>query len=102
MSIRKHISPDRKTTTLTIDGRFDFSVEREFRESFTQHEEPNALYRVDLSSASYMDSAALGMLMILKRHADKTSSKVVLCRPSDSVAKVLAIAKFDKLFTTER
>lgn len=102
MPIRKNVSPDRKTLTLTLDGRFDFSVEREFREAFTQYEESDSLYRVELSAVSYMDSSALGMLMVLKRHADKRTSKVILCRPTETVAKVLGIAKFDKLFTVER
>ncbi len=56
------------------------------------------LYRVDLRDVDYLDSSALGMLLILKEHAERNHSNVVLCCPSTPAKKLLDFAGFDLLF----
>ena len=55
-------------------------------------------FEVDLSGAEYLDSSALGMLLLLREHAGGESSKIDITHASDEVRKVLDVANFGKLF----
>lgn len=92
---------DQRTTTIKIIGQFDFSVHKEFREAYRYVDVAGAVFNVELSDASYMDSSALGMLLLLKEHAENLEGKIVLCKPNESVNKILKIANFHELMTIE-
>ena len=53
---------------------------------------------MDLKEATYLDSSALGMLLLLRDHAGGDNSDVRVVNSSTDVRKVLAISNFDKLF----
>ena len=55
-------------------------------------------YVVDLSDTEYLDSSALGMLLLLREHAGGESSKIEISQASDEVRKILDVANFGKLF----
>ena len=96
MSVDKEVSQDGKKLTISIKGRFDFTKHREFRESY----EDKALSAVvvDLKEATYLDSSALGMLLLLRDHAGGDDSDIRVVNCSSDVRKILAISNFDKLF----
>ena len=48
-----------------------------------------------------MDSSALGMILLLKEHADKLASKIVITGPNPAVLQILEIAQFQKMMTIE-
>jgi len=96
MSVSTSESDDGKTVTIKVDGRFDFSVHKDFRNAYKDHN--NTSYRVNLSETEYLDSSALGMLLLLKKHAD---NNVVIEKPTDEIKRVLTIANFDKVFSIE-
>ena len=97
MGVTVEQSDDGQTVTFKIDGRFDFSVHKEFRNAYKDYSD-SLNYKVDLSGTEYLDSSALGMLLLLKKHA---TQDVVIEKPSDEVKRVLSIANFDKVFTIE-
>jgi len=90
-------SDDEKTVTIKVDGRFDFSVHKDFRNAYKDYSD-SLNYKVDLSGTEYLDSSALGMLLLLKKHA---AVNVIIEKPSEEVKRVLSIANFDKVFTIE-
>jgi anti-anti-sigma factor len=53
---------------------------------------------VDLKEATYLDSSALGMLLLLRDHVGGDESRVSMVNTSSDVRKILAISNFDKLF----
>jgi ABC-type transporter Mla MlaB component len=59
-------SDDDRVVTITISGRFDFDLHQEFRQAFEHAEDEEASYVIDLAQAEYMDSSALGMLLLLR------------------------------------
>jgi anti-anti-sigma factor len=96
MSVITEISPDGQKLTISVKGRFDFAKHQEFRESY----ENKALTAVvvDLKEATYLDSSALGMLLLLRDHAGGENSDIRVVNSSSDVRKILAISNFDKLF----
>ncbi|RDH84677.1 MAG: anti-anti-sigma factor [endosymbiont of Galathealinum brachiosum] len=99
MSISMSVAGDNKTATMKISGRFDFSLHNDFRKAYKDVNISAGQYAVDLSATEYLDSSALGMLLLLKEHADSQSSTVKLVGFSDEIKEILTIASFDKIFT---
>lgn len=85
-----------------LQGRFDFNAHREFREAVDQaiKEAANAI-QVDLGSVDYLDSSALGMLLMLRDKAKGAGKEVVLANARGSVKQVIDIANFGKLFALQ-
>ncbi|MDQ7990146.1 MAG: STAS domain-containing protein [Candidatus Dactylopiibacterium sp.] len=85
---------------LRLGGRFDFKAHREFRDAVDAllgqaGEKP---LQVDLTEVSYLDSSALGMLLMLRDKARAMNKDVALVGVKGSVRQVLDIANFAKLF----
>jgi len=98
MALVTRTSLDGKVVTIDISGRFDFSIHREFRQVYEQDRSGTTQYLIDLHQTEYMDSSALGMLLLLREHAggDRANIKIVHCQPE--VKKILTIANFHHLF----
>ena len=101
MSIVPTVSGDKKTGTIKISGRFDFSLHSEFRNAYKDMGVTGGTYVVDLGSTEYLDSSALGMLLLLKEFAESNSSTVRIVSANNEIKEILTIASFDKLFTLE-
>ncbi len=101
MGLNVTTSPDGKTITLTIQGQFQFALHREFRDAYTGVKQPGCQFRLNLASTEYMDSSALGMLLLLKEHATAHGGTVVIAGVAPVVRRVLEIASFDKIFRIE-
>ena len=99
MSISVEVSDDKKQATLKVSGRFDFSLHNEFRKAYKGLGVSGGEYIVDLGTTEYLDSSALGMLLLLKEYAESESSKVKITNGSPEILEILNIASFDKLFT---
>ena len=97
MSVTAKPSEDGKTVIITVDGRFDFLVHNEFRSAYKDYES-NVNFRVNLSGTEFIDSSALGMLLLLKKHSN---NEVIIEKPNEEVKRVLTIANFNKVFKIE-
>lgn len=102
MAVKKTSGENAKDVIITIDDRFDFSLHQVFRDAYVDSNTPGTTFTLDLSNTAYMDSSALGMILLLKDHAEKVSGSVVIRKPSESVAKILEIAQFHRLMTIEK
>jgi len=102
MAIASTAVNNNKDVLITVSDRFDFSQYKLFRDSYCDFNLAGTEFRLDLSGANYMDSSALGMLLLLKEHADKIKGKIVIERPNDSINKILEIAQFHHLMEIVR
>lgn len=86
---------------LSISGRFDFKVHRNFKDAYTPLLDNAAVQEIELemSKLNYMDSSALGMLILLNERAIAVKKTVTLLNASGSVAKLLEVANFGRIFT---
>jgi len=99
MEIRQ--SKNGNQATLSLGGRFDFNVHREFKEAYMTFLNDAGIHAVDvdLAAVDYLDSSALGMLLMLRERANAAGKQISLRNPNATVVKILDIANFHKLFT---
>jgi len=89
-------SDDGKTLTLGVEGRFDFAVYDEFRAAYAHSEASH--YVVDLARTDYLDSSALGLLMLLREHAGGEDASIEIVNCTSDLRRILTIANFHRLF----
>ena len=83
--------------TLTITGQFIFDMHHEFRSTY--RDRPAAVsYILDLAKTDYMDSSALGMLLLLREHVGSDKDRVTIKNASPQIRKLLEVARFDRFF----
>jgi len=99
MSITTEKSDDGKQVTIKIDGRFDFGSHHDFRDAYRGSSESGTEFVLDMSSTEYMDSSALGMILLLKEHAGTLGGDIKIVNASSEIKNILEIANFDKLFS---
>lgn len=89
---------------IAVQGQFNFALHQSFRETTQQLLGTAGVnsVEVNLLDANYLDSSALGMLLVLRETATKAGiSKLRITGARGAVHKVLVIAKFDKFFAIE-
>ncbi|MGB3610098.1 MAG: STAS domain-containing protein [Cellvibrio sp.] len=99
MAITSTVSADGNQVTIYIQGRFDFSSHQEFRAAYEKLPKTPTHFRVDLQGTSYLDSSALGMLLLLRDYAGGDKANIELVNCSADVKKILTISNFEQLFT---
>ena len=101
MSVSKKISDDKKEFVIKVKGKFDFSYYEKFSECYADAPKEVELFILDFKDTIYIDSSALSMILLLKEHAEKKSSKVKIVNATANVKKLLELANFHKLFEVE-
>jgi len=83
-----------------MSGRFDFSSHKKFRQISEEALKSSGTepIEVDLGKVEYMDSSALGMLLLFKEHAEAASRSIALVNCGGTVKNILKIVNFDKMF----
>jgi anti-anti-sigma factor len=97
MSVTSERSSDGQQLTINIKGRFDFSAHQDFRQAYENVHDAQS-FIVDLQGTKYLDSSALGMLLLLRDHAGGDRAEVQLVNCNSDVIKILEISNFSKLF----
>jgi anti-anti-sigma factor len=86
---------------IAMVGRFDFNSHRQFREAYQQILDDAAVkeIEIDLGAVDYLDSSALGMLLLLREKTAAANKSLALTNCRGVVQQVLEVANFNKLFT---
>lgn len=85
---------------ISISGRFDFDLHRDFNNAYSpllDNATVNEI-EVELSKVDYLDSAALGMLMLLNERAKDAGKSILLINASGVVSKIFEVANFNRMF----
>lgn len=98
MPIQTRRDDDGHTLVISIEGRFDFSTHQAFRDAYEHGDSAIRDYVVDLSETTYLDSSALGMLLLLRDYAGGDSSRIVIKNCNNDVRRILSISNFEQLF----
>lgn len=83
---------------LRLRGNFDFASHRDFRAA-SERAMGLAADRVelDLEGVDYLDSAALGMLLVLEDDAKERRQKIAIVSCSETARAVLEVANLERL-----
>ena len=86
--------------TLRLKGRFQFDSHREFRSAYEPYIADPAMrvVVVDFSGVDYLDSSALGMLLLLREKLMAVRKEAEITGAKGAVKQVLDIANFARLF----
>lgn len=101
MSVTSTLSPDGNVLTIAVRGRFDFKSHNAFRKAYEQGTKGDTEFIVDMADAEYMDSSALGMLLMLREYAGGDSDRVRIVNATGEIRNILRISNFQKLFNIE-
>ena len=84
-----------------LKGQFNFHARKAFNQASQKalHHADGREIALDMADIDYMDSAALGMLLLLRDKAAAANKTVSLANGQGVVGEVLRVAKFDRLFT---
>ena len=90
------VNNDGGKATLRLSGRFDFNTHREFRSAYEPLIGDVAVRSVvvDFAGVDYLDSSALGMLLMLRDKMGGANKDVLLIGVLGNVKQVLDIANF--------
>lgn len=85
---------------IVMSGRFDFQVHRDFKDAYTPLLDNTEVHEieVEMSGLAYMDSAALGMLILLNERAKAVNKMIALLNTSGMVSQMLEVANFNRMF----
>lgn len=85
---------------IALHGNFDFAAHRDIRKAGDDAlKNSERIIEIDLEKVEYLDSAALGMLLLLREKARALGKEVTLSRCQGLVLQVLNVANFNKLFS---
>jgi anti-anti-sigma factor len=86
--------------TLQIPERFDFGYHKNFTEQYQTALTTGGVTDIslDFSRVNYLDSSALGMMVLLQKKAKAQNISVKIKGAKDNARDILNIANFDRLF----
>lgn len=97
MSVTHTVGDGGNEITINVSGKFDFNVHQDFRNAY-RNEKPGAKYKIKMDGTDYIDSSALGMLLLLREHAGNDKADITISGCKDEIRKILSIANFERLF----
>lgn len=83
--------------TIKIQGSFNFRIHRQFRDAY-DGKPADMRFVIDLHQVDFVDSSALGMLLLLREYAGGDKSNISIINAHPNVLEVLLIAQFSDLF----
>lgn len=83
---------------LVLPCSFDVSQYEEFKAICEANKTTDNRFELDFSQTQYMDSSALGMLLLLREQVKGDKNRVLLKNVSGTALKILEISQFHLLF----
>jgi anti-sigma B factor antagonist len=93
----KTIEP--KITVVQLEGRLDSTTAPTTEDLILPHAGPNCKILVDMRGVSYMSSAGLRMLLLLKRAIAQNDGQVVLAEVPNKLLDIMSMTGFLQFFT---
>jgi anti-anti-sigma factor len=89
------------TATISLGGNFSFSAHREFKSAYRNQLSNSSIGNIviNLAAVEYLDSSALGMLLVMRDNVQLANKSLVLASPSSITQRTFDIAGFEQLFT---
>ena len=98
MAVSAKVDVAAQSLVISIIGRFDFNSHNDFRLAYEGVSPIPETILIDMKQASFIDSSALGMLLILRDYAGGNEANIEITDCNDEVRSILEVANFDDLF----
>jgi len=82
--------------SIAIKDRFDFHVHKAFRAAYVEKTDPQLNFEINLREASYLDSSAIGMLLLLRENL-RPDQRIIIQHCSPDVKRLLEMAHMEGL-----
>lgn len=93
---------DKDTARAAISGEFTFADHGTFKQMMAAlFCSKSAPIVIDVSRLDFIDSAGLGMLLLVRDEAGKAERKLILKGPRGQVKRMFDVTKFENLFAIE-
>lgn len=91
------------TAVISLPERFDFSFHENFTEQSTKilEQEKVQAIRVDFSRVLYLDSSALGLLVLLFRKSESRNIKLIISGARGAAKDILEVSHMHKMYAFE-
>ena len=90
---------DETDVTLVLSGSFTFSDNQSFRALLTDIQEARpSNVTVDMGGVDFIDSAALGMMLLLRDTMQTGGISLELRNPQGQIKKMFDLSNFNELF----
>ncbi|HSC69305.1 MAG TPA: STAS domain-containing protein [Cellvibrio sp.] len=88
------------TGLITLPNRFDYSYHNEFQRQCIEHIDSLSVKEIvfDFSRVEYVDSAALGMMMMWHRRAVAANKRTSIKGAKGAAAQILEMANMQRIF----
>lgn len=94
------ISEEHQGKIVHLNGQFTFNDNPKFKQIINLAENASGKsLQLELSGMTFIDSAGLGMLLLLRDVCQKQEVKVRLSGAQGQVARIFEISKFDQMFS---
>ncbi|AQQ67327.1 hypothetical protein Mag101_06530 [Microbulbifer agarilyticus] len=102
--VSSEVSAGGEELVIRVAGNFDFNVHRDFQRAYRNVSPAPKVFLVDLSATEHLDSAALGMLLLLRDYCAELSHegeqpRVELMNANAHVSHILHVSNFDQIFS---
>lgn len=100
MAMQINTSVSGQTARIVLGGRFDFTSQQQLRANYDRplRDKKVRLLEVDLGGVEFMDSTAMGMLLLLKERAAEAGKQLALTNCQGTPLTVFRMAHFDRIF----
>lgn len=98
LGVSTNVSPDGHQLKICVQGRFDFAMHKAFRHAYEGAPGTVRTYVVDMQDTEYLDSSALGMLLILRDYAGGERSDVMITNCNENIKEIFELANFHQCF----
>jgi anti-anti-sigma factor len=87
--------------TIRLPQRFDFSYHKTFNASYELFLTDKTIRELDIdfSQVNYLDSSALGMLVLLAKKFSQSNVKLTIVGAAGTAKDIIEMANLSKLFT---
>ena len=89
------------SAVISIPERFDFSTHKWFTENYEEALSKSNQIVLDFSRVTYVDSSALGMMVLLRRKISSAGGKGYIRNVTGTAKDILDMANFNTLFEYE-
>lgn len=94
------VSHEGSVSVVSVAGRFVFDQHREFREAYMAalNRPETRDVELNLGGVEYMDSSALGMMLLMRERLMETGRMVRISHATPFIRGILETANFQRLF----